>query len=116
MTESILDDIKNLLGIKEITAFDNDLIIHINSVFMILRQLGLGPVTGFSITGYDETWSDFLSGDLSLLEAVRSYVFLKVKLIFDPPSNGTVMNASKELISELEWRLNVAVDPEVYAR
>lgn len=114
MTESILDDIKNLLGIKEITAFDNDLIIHINSVFMILRQLGLGPVTGFRINGYDETWSDFVGEDLSLLEAVRSYVFLKVKMIFDPPSSGSVMNASKELISELEWRLNVAVDPEVY--
>lgn len=114
MTESILDDIKNLLGIKEITAFDNDLIIHINSVFMILRQLGIGPVTGFSITGYDETWSDFLSGDLALLESIRSYVYLKVRLIFDPPSSGSVMNAFKELVSELEWRLNVAVDPEVW--
>lgn len=115
MDSVILSDIKNLLGIKEITAFDNDLIMHINSVFMILKELGVGPTTGFAINDGFETWSDFLGDDFYKIEAVRSYVFLKVKLIFDPPSSGTVMQSIKELIAELEWRLNVEVDPTMLA-
>lgn len=110
---SILNDIKKLLGIaSDITSFDTDLIIDINSVFMILTQLGVGPDTGFSITGPTETWSDFMS-DMSKAESVKTYIFLKARLMFDPPQNGSVLEANKQLISELEWRLNVACDPGV---
>lgn len=114
MDKSILTDIKSLLGAGNIDGFDSDIIMHINSVLAVLRQLGVGPTSGFAITGTNETWEDLL-GDNSnpeLLHNVKSYIFLKVKMIFDPPTSGTVAQAYKELISELEWRLNVTVDPD----
>ena len=108
---SILTSIKKMLGITEdYEHFDTDLIIHINSVFMILRQLGVGPESGFSISGPNELWSDYLE-DETKLELVKSYVYLKTKLIFDPPLSSAVMEAINRQISEFEWRLNVAVDP-----
>lgn len=111
--ESILTSIKKLLGItEEYTHFDDDLVMHINSVFMILAQLGVGPVDGFSIHDATETWTDFLGEDLAKLQSVKSYVHLKVKLMFDPPSSSAVIEAINRQISEFEWRLNVAVDPE----
>lgn len=111
MNDSILTSIKKLLGIDEAyTHFDSDLIMHINSVFMILTQLGVGPESGFSITDSDAVWSDFISNENSI-EAVKSYIYLKVKLMFDPPLSGTVSDSMSRVISELEWRLNVAVDP-----
>ena len=104
MQESILASIKKLLGItEEYTHFDADIIMHINSVFMILMQLGIGPANGFSITGDSEVWSDFLS-DVAWLESVKSYVYLKVKLLFDPPQSGTVIGSMEKLITEFEWR------------
>jgi len=104
MNESILTSIKKLLGItEEYKHFDADIIMHINSVFMILMQLGIGPAEGFSITGDSEVWSDFLS-DATWLESVKSYVYLKVKLIFDPPQSGTVIGSIEKLIAEFEWR------------
>lgn len=104
MQESILTSIKKLLGITEdYTHFDTDVIMHINSVFMILMQLGIGPAEGFSITGDSEVWSDFLS-DATWFESVKSYVYLKVKLIFDPPQSGMLLNAMEKQISEFEWR------------
>ena len=104
MQESILTSIKKLLGITEdYTHFDTDIIMHINSVFMILMQLGIGPAEGFSITGDSEVWSDFLS-DATWFESVKSYVYLKVKLIFDPPQSGTLLNAMEKQVSEFEWR------------
>lgn len=110
--DSILTSIKKLLGItEEYKHFDNDLIMHINSVFMILTQLGVGPATGYSITNVTETWSDFLGTDLSRLEMVKSYTYLKVKLLFDPPTSSAVIESINRQISEFEWRLNVAVDP-----
>lgn len=109
--DSILTSIKKLLGItEEYEHFDMDLIIHINSVFMILKQLGVGPEEGFSITGKTETWNDYLS-DPSKIELVKSYIYLKVKLIFDPPLGSAVMEAINRQISEFEWRLNAEVDP-----
>lgn len=110
--EYILLDIKHLLGIAEDpdNYFDKDLIIHIGSVLLVLTQLGIGPSNGYSFTG-KEKWSDYLGDDLSNLAAVRSYVYLKVRLLFDPPNNGSTMQAIKDLISELEWRLNIVVDP-----
>lgn len=109
--DSILISIKKMLGItEEYEHFDADLIMHINSVFMILRQLGVGPEEGFSITGATETWDSFLQ-DNPRLELVKSYIYLKVKMIFDPPLGSAVMEAMNRQIAEFEWRLNVAVDP-----
>lgn len=111
--ESILTSTKKLLGItEEYTHFDADLIMHINSVFTILAQLGVGPKEGFRIEDELATWNDFLQTESVLLDSVKSYMYLKVKLVFDPPLSGTVMEAYNRMISELEWRLNVTVDPE----
>lgn len=108
--ESILTSIKKLLGIEEdYTHFDADLIMHINSVFMILTQIGVGPAKGFSIQDAETTWYEFLPED-SNLEAVKTFIHLKVKLMFDPPSNSSHLESIKQLISELEWRLNVSAE------
>lgn len=107
MEESILISIKKLLGLdKEYTVFDPDIIMHINSVFMILNQLGVGPSSGFRIEDDLKTWSEFISDDDNL-DAIKSYIHLKVKLLFDPPLNSAVIEAMKQTINELEWRLNV---------
>lgn len=111
MQESILYTIKKMLGLDpDYSAFDVDIIIHINSVIMILRQLGVGPQDGYAISGPDEKWSDFL-GSSALLEPVKSYIYLKVRSVFDPPSNSYVQDAIQKQIAEYEWRLNVEVDP-----
>lgn len=108
--ESILTSIKKLLGIEaSYEHFDPDIIIHINSAFMILTQLGVGPSEGFAIDDEDSLWSDFL-GDDSRIEAVKTYVYLKVKLLFDPPLSSSVIESINRSINELEWRLNVAVE------
>jgi len=111
---SILTSIKKLLGISEnYTNFDQDIIIHINSVFMILKQLGVGPQDEvFTIKDKTTTWDQFVDEDDDL-EAIKTYIYLKVKLVFDPPLNSMVMEAHKETISELEWRLNINVEEEV---
>lgn len=109
--DSILDSIKKLLGIApEYTAFDNDIIMHINSVFFILSQIGVGPAEGFSIKDNSATWTDFVP-NITNLEALKTYVYLKVRLLFDPPSSSAVAEAMNRQISELEWRLYIAVDP-----
>lgn len=110
MEKSILSSIKKLLGIGEdYTNFDTDIILHINSVFMVLHQLGVGPKEGFSITGKKEKWDDFIEEEDNL-EAVKSYIHLKVKLLFDPPTHGPTIEAMKETIREFEWRLNVQTE------
>ena len=109
--ESILTSIKKLLGItEEYDHFDADIIMHINSVFMILNQLGVGPSEGFRIEDELATWDDYLSDDKQL-DLVKSYMHLKVKLLFDPPANSTVTKSMEQMINEFEFRLNVAVDP-----
>lgn len=111
--ESILTSIKKALGIYEDdTSFDVDIIMHINTVFMILRQMGIGPANGYSIRDSYDTWYDYLGED-TLLESVKTYVALKVRLIFDPPASSAMMEAMNRTINELEWRLNDQVD---YAR
>ena len=111
--ESILTSIKKLLGIaEEYEHFDNDIIMHINSVFMILTQLGVGPSKGFMITDASASWDDFLPEDSEKLQAVKTYMYMKVRLMFDPPTSSAVMESMNRTISELEWRLNVAVDPK----
>lgn len=112
MTESILDSTKKLLGIvPDMRAFDEQIIMHINSTFMILNQLGVGPDGGFSISDETTTWDEYTSGDISI-ESVKVYMANKVQYNFDPPQNGAAMSALEEHIKELEWRLNVAVDTE----
>lgn len=111
MNESILTSIKKLLGITEDYAhFDTDIIIHINTVFMILMQLGVGPTAGFTISDASAVWGDFLSSEKQL-ESVKTYTYLRVKMMFDPPTSGTVIQSTENLIKELEFRLNVEVDP-----
>lgn len=109
--ESILTSIKKLLGIAdEYTNFDTDIVIHINSVFSILTQLGVGPSEGFSILDENAVWTDFLP-DSATLELVKTYTYLKVKLVFDTSTTSSgALEAMKQMISELEWRIQVAAE------
>lgn len=104
---SILNGTKKILGIgAEYDAFDLDIITHINSVFSTLQQLGIGPEEGFMIEDESTTWDEFLDKD-KRLNAVKSYVYLRVRLLFDPPANSFLVSSLDEQRKELEWRLNV---------
>ena len=108
--ESILTSIKKLLGITEDdSSFDLDIIMLINSAFVNLQQLGVGPSEGFSIEDDTATWEDFLADDKAVNTA-RQYIWLKVKMVFDPPTSSFVMDAIKHEIAENEWRLMVHAD------
>ncbi len=109
-TESILTSIKKLLGIDAgYTHFDPDLVMHINSVFSILTQMGVGPPDGFLITGAGEEWPSFIT-DQSCLQLVKSYIYLKVRLIFDPPLSSAAIESINQQIKEFEFRLFIAAD------
>lgn len=111
--DSILTSIKKLLGMDaDYTAFDTDVIIHINTALAILCQLGVGPDKGFRISDDSATWQDFVGED-TRLDDVKDYVYLKVKLLFDPPSSSAAIQSTESLISEIEWRLNVTAEMEV---
>ena len=106
--DSILTSIKKMLGIQEeYEHFDVDIIMHINTALMILTQMGVGPSEGFMIEDKYDFWEDFVTENM---EAVKTYVYLKVRLVFDPPSSSAVMESINRTISELEWRLNVAAE------
>lgn len=108
--ESILVSVKRYLGIiDDCTSFDDDLMLHINSIFSVLTQAGIGPAEGFNITDSSTQWSEFLGEDMRL-SAVKSYMNLRVKLLFDPPTSSTLMQAIKEQIKELEWRMYIVKD------
>lgn len=110
MGESILESVKHLLGPGSYDDhFDDDLIIFINGVFSQLTQLGVGPEKGFFIDGPDKFWEDYISNDPKL-EMVKTYMYTKVRLRFDPPQSSSVIQLMQQDASELEWRLNVAVD------
>ena len=110
METSILTSIKKLLGVAEDYAeFDEDIITHINGVFLNLTQLGVGPEEGFMIEDDTAVWEDFINNSVQL-QAVKTYVYLKVKLLFDPPLSSSVTESINRMIAELEWRLNAAVD------
>lgn len=110
--ESILDSVKKGLGIIfSYTEFDSDIIMGINTSFSVLTQLGVGPAEGFSISDNTTEWSDYLSND-PRLNMVKTYVTKKTKLFFDPPTTGPLSEAFNKTLNELEWRINVAVDPE----
>lgn len=105
--ESILTLTKRMLGIeKDYDAFDLEILTHINYVFSQLHQIGLGPNDGFEITGDDEKWADYLLGD-KRLNTAKSYMYARVRLIFDPPTSGAGMSALQDMCKEMEWRLNV---------
>jgi len=104
---SILTDTKKILGIAEdYTAFDIDVVMHINSALATLNQIGIGPEEGFDISDETAEWSDFISDD-KRLNSVKTYVYLRVRLLFDPPATSFHLDAIQKQLTELEWRLNV---------
>ena len=107
MTDSILDSTKKVLGLADdYTAFDVDILMHINSVFSTLNQLGIGPDDGFAIEDSIPTWDTYLDGDLRK-NSIKTYMALKVRSLFDPPTTSFLIDAMNKQISEYEWRLNV---------
>lgn len=110
-TDSILISTRKLLGSDP--YFDPDLIIHINSVFGILAQIGVGPEDGYAITDENDTWTDYISDNNKILNMVKSYMYFKVKIMFDSASdNSYLIDTFKQQAAELEWRLNIEVDPK----
>ena len=112
--DSILNSVKKKLGIQEdYPHFDEDIIMDINSVFMILNQLGVGPDEPFTIEDEYDTWDDFI--DDHRIEAVKSYMYMRVRLMFDPPTTGFLVESLNKQIAELEWRMNVQAEtPHLY--
>ena len=111
--ESILIETKQVLGLAEDDeSFDQDVRMHINSAFGTLNQLGLGPEGGFEVVDETQTWADFLATDLTY-SPVKTYVHLRVRLVFDPPPNSWGINAMEDQIKELEWRLNIAREVQI---
>lgn len=103
----ILNDTKKVLGlVPDYEVFDTDILMHINSVFFTLGQLGFGPVEGFMIEDDTTEWVDYIGSDLNL-NAIKTYVYLRVRMLFDPPQTSYLINAMNEQIREHEWRLNV---------
>lgn len=109
MSTSILNDVKHNLGLLEgDNSFDADVMMHINSAIATLTQLGVGPVEGYEISGADNKWDEFV--DDKRLNSVRSYIFLKVTLMFNPPGTGFVLASYERQIQEMEFRINSVVD------
>lgn len=107
MEQSILTSTKKVLGIDSTyTAFDLDVITHINSAFSSLKSLGIGPNVGFAINDATSVWTDFIASSDYILNMVKTYVYLKVRYAFDPPTTPYLVTAMKEQIAEHEWRLN----------
>lgn len=114
MNDSILTSIKKLLGIEETYEhFDADILIHINTVLAILTQIGVGPSDGFTISDKSATWFDFLGKNVNQLVGVRSYIYMKVRLIFDPPTSSAAVESMTRMVEELEWRLHVTGDKTI---
>ena len=110
MEESILKTIKKKLGLgADYDAFDTDVITNINTSLMRLGQLGVGPANGFRITGEFETWHDFIGNRIDL-EGIKDYIYMKARIVFDPPSSAAALQALKEEVKELEFCLNVQVE------
>jgi len=108
--DSILNSIKKLLGIEEdYDHFDTDIIIYINGALMGLNQIGIGPIEGFVVMDETDTWTTFI-GARKDLEYVKMYVYLKVRLVFDPPQSSYLVDALNKQVAEIEWRLNVQVE------
>lgn len=109
--DSILTTTKELSGVMATyDSFDKDIIMYINSVFLVLKQLGVGPTEGFAITGETETWSDFIPNNAVLRESVKAYMGSKVRLKFDPPTSSALLEALNRDVAESEWRLNAEAE------
>jgi len=107
MNESILDSTKKILGLGvDYTVFDHDIIMHLNSALVMVGQLGIGPEDGFMVTGSTETWDDFLGGYI-MYNTVKSYVYLRVRILFDPPATSFHTKAIEDQLRELEWRISI---------
>lgn len=110
MTDSILVTIKKMLGVGDsYTPFDTDIMVHTNSAILNLTQMGIGPKEGFIVTDYDQKWSDFLTNEVNL-EAAKTYIYLQVKMLFDPPTNSFVMDSMEKQCEKLLWRMNVQAE------
>ena len=109
--ESILTSIKKLLGImSDYTNFDDDIIIHINTAFAMLNQLGVGPEGGFMIVDANSRWEDYTTE--KNLNMVKTYIYLKVRLLFDPPTSTALIESINRTLSEIEWRIFLEGDPK----
>ena len=109
MNGSILDSIKKNLGIvPEYTAFDDQIILDINAAFSTLHQLGFGPDEGFEITGINEFWSDII--EEPRFNFIKSYVCMKVRVMFDPPTSSYALDALNKQIAEYEWRIKSEIE------
>ena len=109
--ESILTSIKKLLGImSDYTNFDDDIIIHINTAFAMLNQLGVGPEGGFMIVDANSRWKDYTTE--KNLNMVKTYIYLKVRLLFDPPTSSALIESINRTLSEIEWRIFLEGDPK----
>ena len=110
--ESILTSVKKHVGIDEaVDHFDLEIIDHVNSVFSDLNQLGVGPAEGFEITDNSKVWTDFVPNETLLrLNNIKSYIYLRVRLLFDPPTNSSQLESMNRQIEKLEWRINVGVE------
>ena len=109
--ESILDTIKQLLGIPvDDDNFDTDVKININAAIFALSQIGVGPANGYIVTSNTQMWNDYIGASLINLEGVKNYIYLKTTLIFDPPTNSSTIDAINKSLSELEWRMQLAVE------
>lgn len=115
MEESILKTIKDMLGIpKEDTVFDNDIIVNINSVFSTLFQLGVGCDGHYFILTRDETWNEVFQCESDLVDFIKLYTYMKVRLSFDPPTNSSLLESLKQQIQEIEWRILIQADEANY--
>lgn len=114
MDTSILKSIKKVLGLDpEYDVFDTDIIMHINSILSNLTQIGVGPRTGVYIEDDSTTWGDLFGVD-PRFNNIKSYVYLKVRLLFDPPQNSNITNAMNEQIKEFEWRINAEREEDLW--
>jgi hypothetical protein len=113
MEDSILNSTKKILGIADdYTAFDLDIITHINTAFSTLAQLGIGPIEGFFIEDDGAIWDDFFTDD-PRFNSIKSYIFLKVRMLFDPPTTSYLIDSMERQIEQLEWRLNVVRENDI---
>ena len=109
--ESILDTIKQLLGIPiDDDSFDTDVKVNINAAIFTLSQIGIGPLNGYVVTSNTQLWTDYIGSSLINLEGVKNYIYLKTKLVFDPPTNSTTIQAINDNLKDLEWRMQLAVE------
>lgn len=113
MTDSILETMKSMIdGASDTDAFDDELIVHINTCFVRLKQLGVGLAKNFKITGSTETWSDFFGEDEEQIEMIKEFMYANLRTWFDPPQNSFVMSSFKEQIDKFEWLLNVEAETD----